>query len=678
MPQLISPPPPSEIQVVTDILHGVSVADPYRWLEDQNSEHTRAWIARQTRYARSYLDSIPGRDRIRRRVRELLDVETCDSFVKNSNRYFFRKRRPGQEQASIYMREGADGEDQLLVDPAARGTGDYTAVKPIRASIDGSLLLYEVKYGGERTGIFEILDVPNRKKLPDGLPHGYLRGFAFAPDARSFYYVHEAAQSQESVRWAAYRHLLGTSPAQDQQIFRAGEGRGLRLSLISGPRTLGFLVYRFSDKTLTDFYIWAKESTRPPVPVLRDADYTFAPRLLPGRIVAAVGHQAPNRRIVEVQTRDNLAPLYFNLIPESYVPSHNWVITANYIVASYIEGTRCSLKVFDHFGKRLADIPMKRESTVRIVASSFYDDELLLERESFTHPIEVVRCDAASGVLSTWARRSVPLHPVDYNHIELNFPSTDGTIVPLSLVGPSKVLSTGAHPTIMTSYGGFGIPSTPQFSVLVAFLMELGCLFALPHIRGGSEMGVDWHNAAKRRKRQVAFDDFLAAAEWLVQSGRSSPDRLAIFGGSNSGLLVGAALTQRPDLFRAVLCFVPLLDMLRFHLFDNAFAWTEEFGTAEDPEDFAVLRGYSPYHRVQKGVAYPATLFVSGDLDQNCNPMHARKMTARLQVANGSPHPIVLDYSEFRGHSPVLPLNKRVEALTDRLAFLSEQLGLVI
>jgi prolyl oligopeptidase len=242
------------------------------------------------------------------------------------------------------------------------------------------------------------------------------------------------------------------------------------------------------------------------------------------------------------------------------------------------------------------------------------------------------------------------------------------------LMGRRDVLESGLQPTIMTSYGGYGVSMTPQFSIFVTFLAERGCLFALPNIRGGSEFGVEWHNAAKRRNRQTAYDDFLSALEWLVKTGRSSPERLAIFGGSNSGLLVGAALTQRPDLFRAAVCMVPLLDMLRYHLFDNAHIWREEYGTADDPEDFAVLASYSPYHRIRQGATYPATMIVSGDADKNCNSLHARKMTARLQAANASPYPILLDYNKFRGHSPVLPLSERIAGLTDRMAFLCDQL----
>jgi len=670
----VVPPPFSLVEPVVDILHGVPVTDPYRWLEDQNSPQTRAWIAEQTRYARAYLDNIPGRDRIRERLRELLDVETYDSFLKNGNRYFFRKRLPGQEQPSIYFRERPQADDQLLVDPAARGTGDYTAVKPLRVSQDGSLLLYEVKQGGERMGTFEILDVANRRKLPDSLPHGYLRGFAFAPDSKSFYYVHEASQSGRPYYRAAFHHVLGTNTKEDTEIFCAGEDQKLRLVLVAGPATLGFLVYRFLDKTLTDFYIQGMRGANRAVSVLREAAYSFSPRLLPGRIFAVIDQRAPNRRLVDVQPQKNKNPLYFDLVPETDVPLRGWAITANRIVAFYVRGIRTQIAIFDQFGHRLGEIPCDARDTVRIAAADLHDDEVLLERESFTHPIETVRCSTPSREVAELVERRIPFNDADYVCVETSFPSRDGTMIPLFLVGRGGALENGTHPVIMTSYGGFGVPSTPQFSLLVAFLLERGCLFALPNIRGGSAFGSEWHAAAKRRNRQCAFDDFLAAARWLIQTGRTTPGQLGIFGGSNSGLLVAAAITQRPDLFRAVLCMVPMSDMLRYHLFDQAHAWVEEFGISENPEDFSALLSYSPYHAIRNGTPFPATMIVSGDADQNCNPLHARKITARLQAASSSPSPIILDYNQHRGHSPVLPLRERISALTDRLTFLCDQL----
>ncbi len=675
---LTTAPPHSPVEPVTEILHGVPITDPYRWLEDQEAPRTREWLVAQTQYARAYLDAIPGRDCICGRIRELLDVETYDSIQRVGNEYIFRKRVRGQEQPCIFLREGPDGEDQLLVDPAERKTGTHTAVKPLRLSQDGRLLLYEVKQGGERTGTFELFDVNKKEKLVDALPRGLLRGFSFAADARSFYYVHEPVNAKRPHYRAAYHHVLGAAFEDDAEIFCAGEGEKLRLHILPGDTCLGFLVFRFRDKTYTDFYVWQSEHERHARLVVENADYKFGPLLLGDRILAIIDRDSPNSRIVEVHPRAGLPPEFVDVIPESNGPIRDWAVTANRIYVSYTRGTKSDIRVFGLSGATLDELPTEEDDTVRIIGASAENDELLIERESFTKPIQIRSYSAQSGESKLWAQRTIPFPSQEYAHVRVWFTAKDGTRIPMFLVGKHAVLKAGSHPTVMTSYGGYGVPMTPQFSVFVSFLMERGCLFALPNIRGGSEFGLSWHNAAKRRHRQVAIDDFVAAAEWLIEAGRTASEKMAIFGGSNSGLLVGAALTQRPDLFRAVVCMVPLLDMLRYHLFDNAHVWVDEFGTADDPDDFPALAGYSPYHHVRDGVGYPATMIVSGDADRNCNPLHARKMTARLQAANTSDNPIVLNYSKFRGHSPVLPLSERVEALTDRMAFLCDQLKLSI
>lgn len=678
MPKLMESPPFSPIEAVTEVLHGVTVTDPYRWLEDQESLQTRAWLEEQTKYARAYLDAIPGRERIRERIRELLDVETYDSIQRVGERYFFRKRPPGQEQHCIFIREGPDGQDCLLIDPAERRTGKHSAVKPLRVSPDERLLLYEVKEGGERTGTFELLDIQSRKTLPDVLPRGYLRGFAFAPDSRSFYYVHEAI-TPKAQRRAVYHHVLGTRFDDDKQIFFAGDADKLRLSIVPGKERLGFLVYRFLDKPYTDFYLWRFGSETAPTLVIENAGYTFGPLLMKdGRILVVTDRDAPNSRIVRLRLREGLEPEFVDVIPATDVPIQNLAVTESRIFVSYTREIKAQIAVFDLFGKPLGELPIDKSDTVRLAGGSLDEDELFFERESFTQPIQIYRYSSRTGEAKLWAERRVPFSSQAFSHTQVWYTARDNTRIPMFLVGRRDVLESGQHPAIMTSYGGYGVSMTPQFSVFVAFLLERGCLFALPNIRGGSEFGAEWHDAAKRRNRQVAFDDFLCAAEWMIESGRTEPQKLAIFGGSNSGVLVGAAMTQRPDLFRAVVCMVPMLDMLRYHLFDNAHVWKEELGTADDPDDFAALLGYSPFHRVLQGVSYPATMIVSGDADHNCNPLHARKMTARLQAANVSEYPIFLDYSRHRGHSPVLPLSERIEALTSRMAFLCDQLQLPV
>jgi len=678
MPQLMTPPPYSAVEPAAEIFHGVSVTDPYRWLEDQDSPQTRAWIEEQTLYARSYLESIPGRDRIRKRIREFLAVETYDSLQIAGGRYFFRKRLPDQEQPCIYMRDGADGEDQLLVDPAMRETGQYTAVKPLRVSPDGRLLLYEVKEGGERTGTFEFLDIEARERLSDSLSRGYLRGFAFAPDAKSFYYVHEAVNAKRPFYRAVYKHVFGTSFSEDQEIFFAGEDEKIRLSLVSDKKRLGFFVCHFLDKTITDIYLKPFDQETPTTPIIRGINYMLGLRLMDDRILAITDHDAPNRRIVEIRLRENGEHEWIDVVSECDVPISNWLIAGDRMFVSYMKNMTHTVVILDFSGKKVGEMDIRKDETLRLIGGSEHDKEVLFESESFTEPIGIFRWSVANGGRMLWTKKPTPFDSANYSHSQIWFTSKDGTRIPMYLVGNRDALQNGDSPTIMTSYGGYGVSMTPQFSTFVAFLMERGCLFALPNIRGGSEFGVEWHNSAKRHNRQTAYDDFLCAAEWLIKTGRTHPRKLAIFGGSNSRLLVGAAMTQRPDLFRAVVCMVPMLDMLRYHLFDNAHVWRDEFGTSDDPEDFAALAKYSPYHQVQQGVAYPATMVVSGDADRNCNPLHARKMTARLQAANASEHPIFLDYSKFRGHSPVLPLSERIEALTDRMAFLCDQLQLPV
>ncbi len=677
MSRLISAPPLSPIEPVTEILHGVSVTDPYRWLEDQDSSRTRDWIARQTRHARTYLDKVPGRERIRERIRQLLAVKTYDSLRQVGNLYFFRKRLADEEQPSIYVRQGEHGTDRLLLDPAAEGRGKFSSVKLLCVSPNGRLLLYEVKEGGERTGTFRLLDVETGAKLGDALPRGILRGFVFAPDARSFYYSHEPLEAARPFYRAAYHHVLGASFADDEEIFSAGEDQRLRLFIFGEDPHLGILVNKCFECTYTDFYLGLFERSSLAVALVADARYTFEPMLAGGHIFARTDRDAPNFRIVKVVPRTGGEPQFVEIVPQQDARIAQWAVVRDRIFASYTKNGRTEIEEYDFGGRKTGEIPMGEAETARLVGP-LHAEELTFEAESFTEPVGIWRYSPEGRERKLWVRKTVPFNSANYTYRRVSYSSKDGTQIPMFLMGRRDALDSGTRPAIMTSYGGFGASVTPQFSVFVAYLVEQGCLFALPSIRGGAEFGAGWHEQAKRRNRQTAYDDFLCAAEWLITCGRTTPERLAIFGGSNSGLLVGAALTQRPDLFRAAVVIAPLMDMLRYHLFDQSHVWKDEFGAADDVADFAALASYSPYHHVREGQAYPATMIVSGDADTACNPLHARKMIARLQAATSSPFPVLLDYSKFRGHAPVLPLSERIEALTDRMAFLSDQLQLAV
>ena len=670
-------PPHSLVDRVTEILHGIPVTDPYRWLEDGKSSETREWLDAQDRYARQYLANIPCKELIRTRVCELVDVPKCESVLKCGNRYVFRKRISGEEQFSIYLRDTPEGTDQLLIDPAQRTPRDFTSVHPLHLSPDGRYLLYEVKHGGEKVSTFELLDICSRTVLSDALPRGYLRGFVFAPDNTSFYYVHEPEHPRAPGIHTVRHHVLGLPADKDAEIFRVSAARATHLYLVPGHQRLGFLVYRALDKRYTDFYLWPIGSQEAPQACIENADFLFTPILLDsGRILAVTNHDAPNLRIIEMCEARNAEPTFRDIIPERSFAIQSWAVTRNFILVSYVQGTETHIDIFDLTGLKVGEFPIEQGEAVQVTRSSTADDEVICERESFVRPPQLYRLHAPDPTLLSWEMQHAGLDGGELSFREVSFPSTDGTQIPMFLVGRSELFETGSLPTILTAYGGHGLSMTPQFSVFTTILMELGCLFALPLIRGGSEFGSSWHDAAKGRKRQVAISDFLDAAEWLIRNGRTDPARLAVFGGSNAGLLIGAAMVQRPESFRAVLCIHPLFDMLRYHRFDSAMAWKDEFGTAEDASDFAALASYSPYENIREGTPYPATMIISGDLDQSCNPMHARKMVARLQAASSSTNPVILDYRHWRGHVPVLPLLERIESLTDRLAFICHELGL--
>jgi prolyl oligopeptidase len=676
LPEVLSRPPHSVVDPVTDIIHGVTVTDPYRWLEEQDSPRTRQWLQEQNTFAREYLDGIPGRDGIRARIEEFLQIETYDSLLVGQGRYFFRKRLPYQEQPCIYMREGRNGEDRLLVDPADNGSSQYTAVKPIALSPDGNILAYEVKEGGERAGRLEFFDVKTGNRLPDSLPKAYLRAFAFAADSQSFFYSQDPLDQKTPFDRAIHEHKIGKDNGDDITVFNAGQSNNVRLGAMSGPDSLIIFVYRFSEQTLTDIYLRPFQRGAEAVPMLVGLDFLLSTRLVGNRMLVLTDKDAPNLRIAEFRLSSNGHYELIDLVPASDAMIQQWIVLRQHLVVSYLKGTSYKFAIFDLFGEKTGEIPLQLDETAALMTGVPETEEIFYHTESFFESGAIHRYSIATNKSSVFTTSAIVLDRSMYTHKQVWYRSKDGTNIPMFLVGRRDVLERKDNPAILTSYGGFKHSMTPQFSVFVAFLMEKGCVFALPNIRGGSEFGAEWHAAAKRHHRQRAFDDFLSAAEWLIDSEVAGRDRIAIFGGSNSGLLVGVALTQAPSLFRAVVCNAPLLDMLRYHLFDGALKWKEEFGTANDLSDFEVLWSYSPYQRIVSGGRYPAVMMISGDSDQRCNPLHARKMVAALQAANISASPIILDYSPQRGHTPVLPLSTRVHALTDRMAFLCDQLRL--
>jgi len=671
MQRLIEPYPYSPTESLTEILHGVPVVDSYRWLEDQNSVRTRKWLEDQAAYARSYLDALPGREQITNRIRELLSIDIIDVPQKVGNRIFFLKHGPNFEQPVIMMREGFDGHDISLVDPSSHFQGTSHSVDILSVSKDARLLAFSVRRGGEDFQAIRIFNTDTKEILADSLPRGRCNGFVFSDDCSGFFYSHDAIETPRSCR-SAYWHTLGTSPAEDSEVFTAGQDPKLRLVVVgsAGARYVGFLVSRIDATRTHDLYVRPKRRHSLPQLVLAGIRGRLIPRFSENFLVCLILPGRDNGRIIAMDLGHLGIADGRTVVPESNARIHDFAVVGRTAFVRYVENTESRVEMIDITGQPQGALPAPTQGTTRLFPCDPEGDAIFYRFSSFLQPPTIYCYQPRTRVNQLWSSQQIPLDTSSLVVSQMHSVSSDGTQIPVYLVRHKRFAHSRSLPTLLTAYGGFGNSITPEFSIFGSLLAENGCLFAVASVRGGSEFGEQWHEAAKRHNRQTSIDDFLAASEWLVQKGHASPVRLAIAGGSNGGLLVAAATTQRPELFRAALCLGPLLDMLRYHQFDAARNWIEEFGSADNPQDFPFLLAYSPYHRVRDNTPYPAMMFVSGDSDSRCNPMHVRKMTARLQAATVSGHPIILDYRSKCGHMPTQPLETRIELMTDRVSFI--------
>jgi prolyl oligopeptidase len=650
---------------VEEMIHGVTVRDPYRWLEDRTMAATEEWIREQQKRCDDYFRSCDDLGQIRLRVREYLDVEVTDQPAKVAGRSFYRRRNKGQEQGSIYVREGKN--ESLLIDPSKYGP--FVSVGIHRISQNGSLLAYEQKSGGEDKKAIHIVDVATGRVLPDRLESGYARGFAFTGEDGGFCYCHESSQGEEHTIRLHHFH----ESVADQVVFRAARSRGSRLVLTADDARLGAIwIHRLKDDFVADFWIAKEGEYDHWLQVFQDRKIPYTPILKQDRIFVLSHDDAPNGRLVEL---DPDGRELCTVVPEQSGVIDQLVMAVDRVYLHTLEMGTPAVYAWGLNGTPLGRVAAPSDGTIQMIPNQNPTEAgLFYSFESFSVPPMIFHYDAETNEHTCWYQQPRPKTDGRPVVRQTFFLAKDGTEIPLTLVVPDDLKTKRQTAAVMTSYGGFGVSVTPRFSVLVAILLQCGATFALPHIRGGGEFGRAWHYAGRARNRQTAFDDFLAAAESI----RANEDvqRLAIFGGSNSGLLVAVALTQGPAFFCAVLCVAPLLDMVRYEQFDRAIQWQQEYGSAENREDFEVLYSYSPYHHVGDDVDYPATMFVAGDKDDRCSPAHARKMVARMSERVVQKSPVLLDYSEERGHSPVLPLSVRVEALTRRIAFLLKELNL--
>lgn len=655
-----------------ELIHGTLVQDPYRWLEDSELPATRRWIQDQQTKCASYFGQHALLGRIRSRVESLLDVQAVDQPCKVESRYFFRRRGKGQEQASIYLSEEARDCEHLLVDPSSEGS--FASVEIYRVSDDGSLLAYGLARGGGDRREIRIVDVKTKTHKPGVLPNGYRRGLAFATNHQGFYYVHEVepTEGEHAIRFRSF-----SDRGPDGVVFSRPRSPGSTLTLIADDVHLGAIfIEQKETRRSCEFFVARRTDDTAWDQVFRDKSVPHAPILHRGRIFVVSYEARVDGEVVELL---NDGREQRTIVHEGESQLRQIAFVGHTIYVSYLSATCSLLESWTLEGERIAGMEMPRDVTIKLLPQLTNSaSTLFFTKETFTQPPTIFECPSETCEASIWNKSVYSPAAIDVSVSSTSYRSRDGQSIPVSIVGKTRRSVSKLTPFIMTSYGGFGIPSIPEFSVFVTVMLELGATLAIPHIRGGGEYGTAWHDAAKGTRRQKSIEDFIAAADWLCREEFTSPEKLAVFGGSHSGLLVGAAITQAPELFRAGLCIAPLLDMVRYELFNRAARWRVEYGSISNLKEFQALYAYSPFHRVQDDVNYPSMLFVTGDQDDRCNPAHVRKMAARLQDRTCQLNPIIVDYSTQRGHSPVLPLTVRIDALTRRIAFLCFELDIEI
>ncbi|HXE74845.1 MAG TPA: prolyl oligopeptidase family serine peptidase [Candidatus Xenobia bacterium] len=667
-------PPPTRSDNVKETLHGVELVDPYRWLEDQWSPETRAWIEAQNKYTDSVIGHLPGREALEKRLGELLRVESIGTPRARAGRYFFSKRAADQDLFIVYVRQGLDGRDEVLIDPHPLSPDHTTSVNLLDVSDDGSLVVYGIREGGQDEVSLRFREVATRKDLPDVFPKARYGSPTLAPDKKGFYYVKWTRTGPR-----VYFHVMGADPAGDKVLF--GEGYGpekiIAASLSEDGRWLLITVLYGSAADKTELYLMDTAKPGAVTTVVNDIPARFSGAIGGDTLFLHTNWNAPNNRILAVDLKNPARENWREVVPEGADVLDSMALVGGRLVTEYLHNVRSRVRIFEADGKPVRDLELPALGSVGQFSGRWSGPEAFYAFSSFHMPTTIYRYDVAGGKQSVWARLKVPVDTDNFMVRQVWYESKDGTLVPMWLVHRKGVRLDGSNPTLLTGYGGFNLSLSPGFSSRAVAWVERGGVYAVPNLRGGGEFGEKWHKAGMREKKQNVFDDFIAAAEWLIESGYTSPEKLAIAGGSNGGLLVGAAMTQRPDLFGAVVCSYPLLDMVRYQKFLVARFWVPEYGSADDAEQFRYIRAYSPYHNVKPGTKYPAVLFITGDSDTRVDPLHARKMAALVQASNGGSRPALLRYDTKAGHSGGLPVSKQIEDLTDELSFLFWQLGVI-
>lgn len=672
------PPPATEMRMVEESLHGVVVRDPYRWLEEGDAADARQWIDSQASHTRAYLDELPMREGIRKRMEQILASGSISTPQEAGGRYFYSRRSGGQNQPIVYMREGHDGEDRQLLDPNGMSDDGTTTVDWYVPSTDGKLLAYGKSADGTETSTMYILDIDAGKDLPDVFPRVRFANPQWLRDGSGFYYsrprdVESIGPGEELYDRRVYFHKLGRDYAEDPVVFGEGLEKAHIPDAILSEDERYLLLDTFLGWGRNHLYVRDLASGKT-VTIAEDGDSSYTGEIVDGTLYLLTNSDAPRYRVVAVDLKRPRRADWTTVVPESGAVIEFAGVAGNRLFVGSMRDAHSELHSYALDGSDRREIQLPALGTVEAFRSKPSGTEAFFSFSSFVQAPAVYRLDAAQAAPSPWEAVESPVDADAFDIRQVFYPSNDGTRIPMYLIARHGAPTNGTVPGLLYGYGGFNIALTPSYSTWIFPWIEAGNLLAIANLRGGSEYGEEWHKAGMLGNKQNVFDDFISAGEYLKAEGLVDPERLVIHGRSNGGLLVGAALTQRPDLWRAAVSGVPLLDMLRYDKFRMAKLWVSEYGTAERAEDFQWLYNYSPYHRVEDGVAYPATLIYTADSDSRVDPMHARKMVARLQAATSSQEPILLRYEAAAGHGRGKPLHKVVDEWADIWSFVFAQL----
>jgi prolyl oligopeptidase len=665
-----------------DDYHGVKVADPYRWLEDLDSQETRTWVEAENNLTFSFLSSIPARKSIKDRLTKLWNYEKYGIPFKEGNRYFYSRNSGLQNQSVLYTVTSIDGEPKLLLDPNTLSTDGTVALSGMNVSNNGKLLAYGLSASGSDWQEWRVRDVETGKDLGDDLRWVKFSDASWAHDDSGFFYSRYDEPKSDSLKATnyfqkVYFHKLDTPQSDDTLVYDRPDQK----DWLFGAHVTedgNYLIVSVFQGTDTKNRIYYKDLRNKDAQVVKlldnfDAAYSFVGNR-GTRFWFQTDLQASRGKIIEIDVNQPARENWKVIVPESREALQSATFVDQKFVLNYLRDAYTQVRLYDLTGKLVREVQFPGIGTAEGFGGKTTDKETFYAFTGFTTPTTIYRYDTTTGKSSVFRQPKVDFNPADFETKQVFYTSKDGTRVPMFLTYKKGLKLDGNNPTYLYGYGGFNVSLSPAFSVGNLVWMELGGVYAQPNLRGGGEYGEEWHQAGMKLKKQNVFDDFIRAGEWLIENKYTSTPKLAIGGGSNGGLLVGAAMTQRPDLFGAAVPQVGVMDMLRFQKFTIGWAWVSDYGSSDNADEFKALYAYSPLHNIKPGTSYPATMVTTADHDDRVWPGHSFKFAATLQAAQAGSAPVLIRIETKAGHGAGKPTAKVIEEIADRWAFLVKTL----